>query len=153
MSARFHLYLSGIFARSRSWATTVSVSATRAMTTRLGFLIRHILKPAGPTEAGHDDRCLRRFVNSLAAVHVGPKRRRNRHRPVLFLIILENRDERPPDRETRPVERVHEFGLSGAAGAELDIRAPGLKRLGIAAGRDLAVRLLARQPHFDVIGL
>ena len=39
------------------------------------------------------------------------------------------------------------------AGAELDVRAPRLERLGVAAGRDLAVRLLARQPHLDVVGL
>ena len=74
-------------------------------------------------------------------------------RAVLLLIVLENRDQRAADGEARSVQRVHELRLAGAAGAELDVRAARLERLGVAAGRDLAIRLLARQPHLDVVGL
>ena len=48
---------------------------------------------------------------------------------------------------------MHELRLAGPAGAELDVRAARLKRLGVAAGRNLAIRLLARQPHLDVVRL
>ena len=45
------------------------------------------------------------------------------------------------------------LGLPGAVRAVLDVRAPRLERLGVAAGRDLPVFLLARQPDLDVVGL
>ena len=52
--------------------------------------------------------------------------------------------QRAADGEARAVQRVHELGLARAVGPELDVRAARLERLGVAARRDLAVRLLAR---------
>src|SRR5689334_15314445 len=48
MSARFHLYLSGIADRSRSWATTVRVSARAAdaVAKASSFFMRPILRDA-----------------------------------------------------------------------------------------------------------
>ena len=51
------------------------------------------------------------------------------------------------------MQRVYELGLAGAVRPVLDIRTPRLERLGVAARGNLSIRLLARQPHFDVVGL
>ena len=58
-----------------------------------------------------------------------------------------------PTARPEPFSVCDELGLAGARGAELDVRAARLERLGVAAGRNLAVRLLARQPDLDVVGL
>src|SRR4051794_33712307 len=53
MSVRFHLYLSGILARSRSCAVMVTASATVAMETKTGVLLIRAILPAQRRDAGH----------------------------------------------------------------------------------------------------
>src|SRR5581483_8770581 len=91
----------------------------------------------------------------VAAVHVRAQRLRDGYRAILLLVVLENRNYRAADREARSVQRVNEFGLAraGGAGAELDVGAARLERLGVAARRDLAEPVAARQPDLDVVGL
>ena len=76
--------------------------------------------------------------------HVRPQGLRYHHRPVLLLVVFENRHQRPADRQAGAVQRVDELGFARAADLELDVRAPRLERFGVAAGRNLAILLLAR---------
>lgn len=46
----------------------------------------------------------------LNVAHIGRERIRHVDGAVFPLIILQDRDERPPDGETRPVQRVNELG-------------------------------------------
>src|SRR5581483_8065512 len=92
-------------------------------------------------------------TDRLETAHVRAKRLRDRDRSVLLLIILEDCNQGSTDGEPRSVERVDELHFRAAARAELDVGAPRLKRFAVAAGRNLAIRLLARQPDFDVVGL
>ena len=48
---------------------------------------------------------------------------------------------------------MHEVGLAGPGDPELDVRAARLERFRVAAGRNLAIGVLARQPHLDVVRL
>src|SRR6202163_1923838 len=108
-------------------------------------------------EPNSRDRCSVRTMwarlplDHVHSAHVGPEGGRNHDRAVLLLEVLQNGDERPADGEPRAVQRVHELGLPAPAGTELDVRAARLKRFGVAARGNLTVRLLARQPHLDVV--
>ena len=42
---------------------------------------------------------------------------RNHHRPVLLLVVLEDRDQRAADGQARAVQRVDELGLARALAA------------------------------------
>src|SRR5688572_9925506 len=55
--------------------------------------------------------------------HVRLERRGNRHRAVLLLEVLEDRDEGATDRQAGAVQRVDEIRLAGALPPELDVRA------------------------------
>src|SRR5690606_28715296 len=75
------------------------------------------------------------------------------HAAVGLLVLLEDRHQRASNGERRAVQGVHQlrFGFGGWAKADL-----GAARLEItkrAAARNLAVRLLARQPHLEVVAL
>src|SRR5687768_12431155 len=48
---------------------------------------------------------------------------------------------------------MDELRLARPLAPEFDVRAAGLKPLGVAAGGDLTKRVLARQPDFDVVSL
>ena len=72
---------------------------------------------------------------------------------VRLLVVLEDGDERPPDREAGAVQRVQEPRLRPGLRAVAQARAAGLEVLAVRARRDLAVRLLPRQPDLDVVGL
>jgi hypothetical protein len=66
--------------------------------------------------------------------------------------VFQHRDQAAPHGEAGAVERVHEFRLAAACGAEPGVHPP---RLEIAAGRDrgdLAIGVLPRQPDLDVMG-
>src|SRR5215831_1444375 len=92
-------------------------------------------------------------ADDLVAAQVRPQRLRNRDRPILALIVLEHRDQRAADREPRPVERVQWLWLARLRVAPTRLHAPRLKRLAVAARRDLSILVLARQPDLDVVGL
>ena len=89
----------------------------------------------------------------LESAHVGTERRWDRDGAVPFLVVLQDRDQRTPDGEARSIQRVDVFHLAGSLRTELDVGAARLERHRVAAGRDLAVGLLARQPDLDVVGL
>src|SRR4029077_20488191 len=72
--------------------------------------------------------------NQLSSVHVGAKRGGNDYAAVFLLVILQDRDERAADGESRSVEGVDELRLACSARAELDVRATSLERFGVAAG-------------------
>src|SRR5438067_9563123 len=91
--------------------------------------------------------------DSFHAAHIRMKRGGNLDGSVLLLVVLQDRDQRAADGQAGPIQRVDELGLSGALVAELDVRAAGLERLRITAGRDLAIGILAGEPHLDVVGL
>src|SRR3970040_2562928 len=65
------------------------------------------------------------------AVHERPQRVGNHNRAILLLIVFEDGDERPANRETRSIERVHEIGLAAVGSTELDAGATCLERLRI----------------------
>ena len=75
------------------------------------------------------------------------------HRAVGLLTVLEHRDERPAYGQTRAVQRVRELVLPAALGTIPNLRPPRLEGLRVAAGRDLAIRLLTWQPHLEIVGL
>src|SRR5262245_46234241 len=81
-------------------------------------------------------------LDAVPTVHVRAERLRQQDAAVRLLPVLEDRDQRPPDREPRAVERVHVRGLRALARAELDPRAASLIRLEVGARGDLAVDAL-----------
>src|SRR5215472_7124560 len=83
--------------------------------------------------------------------HIGPQCLRDHHAAVLLLVVLDNRHPRTSHRQTAAVQRVRVLGLLASAVA--NVRAARLVGLVVAAGRDLLVRVLPRQPHLDVVRL
>ena len=93
--------------------------------------------------------CLTNAIKS----HVLSQNLRHDDRPILLLIVLEHGDPRAPDREAGTIERMHKLRLRTTTTPETDLRAPRLERLVIRTLRDLAKRILRRQPHLDVVSL
>ncbi len=87
------------------------------------------------------------------AAHVGAQRVGDDDGAVGLLVVLEDRDERAADGESRAVQRVHELRLTRFGIAPARLHAPRLKRFAVAARRDLAVLALPRQPDLEVVGL
>src|SRR5262249_38311504 len=87
------------------------------------------------------------------AAHVGAQHLGNDHRAVRLLVVLEHGDERASDREAGAVERVHEARVLAALRLVAGIHAPRLEVAAHRARRNLAVSVLARQPHLDVVRL
>src|SRR5688572_8759830 len=85
--------------------------------------------------------------------HVGFQRFRNKDRPIRLLIVLDYRNPGAADGQPRAIQRVRELDLAGTVRAIANRRAACLERFGVRAGRDLAIRLLTREPHFDVVRL
>ena len=82
----------------------------------------------------------------------GCKRGRHIDAAIGALVVLEHRDQRPADGKAGAVERVHQLRLALRV-AKARLHAPRLERFAIGARRDLAIVLLARQPHFEIVGL
>src|SRR3954470_23636283 len=80
------------------------------------------------------------------AVHVGPQRLGDGHRAILVLVVLQHRDQRPTDRQTRAVERVDEAGALALFGPVARSHSACLVVAAVRAARDLAIGVLARQP-------
>src|SRR6266567_4770774 len=89
----------------------------------------------------------------LQAVDVRPQCLRDYYRPISLLIVFEQRQPQPSNREPRPIQRVREFRLRLFFAAKSDARPPRLKRFAVRTRRDLSIGVLAWQPDFDVIGL
>src|SRR5438874_11378154 len=92
-------------------------------------------------------------AQAFEAIRVGPQRGRNRHAAVGVLIVLQHGDERAADREAGAVERVTELGLAAAGGLVADVGAAAAEISIGGARRDLAIPVLPRQPHLDVVAL
>src|SRR5688572_25739746 len=78
-------------------------------------------------------------LNARAAAEVRTKRLGDFYRAVFLLELLEDRDERAPDREARSVERVHERRLSLLLLAPANLRPSRLEVLEVRAARDLSI--------------
>src|SRR6516225_8866759 len=74
------------------------------------------------------------------------------HRAVRLLIVLQYRDQRASDGESRAIQRVHRLGLAALGVAPTCLQAPCLESLEVAARGDLAIALLRRQPGLEVVG-
>src|SRR5579871_2965411 len=85
--------------------------------------------------------------------NIRPQCLRNDHSSIRLLIILNDRDPGAPNGQRAAVQGVDELGLVLAFRPISNVRPPRLVRLEIRARRNLAVELLARQPHFDVVSL
>src|SRR5262245_49239209 len=85
--------------------------------------------------------------------HVRHQRGRAGDRTVWLLIVLQDGDERAPHGEAGAVQRMHIFRPAAALAAKARVHAPSLEIAADGAGRDLAVGVLPRQPHLDVVGL
>src|SRR5690606_10274715 len=70
-----------------------------------------------------------------------------------LLILLEDRHDRPTDRDARAIERVDRTRLAANLGPVADLRAPRLEIFEVRARRDLAIRVLTGQPHLEVVRL
>src|SRR3954447_24481283 len=81
----------------------------------------------------------------LQTTHIRPQRLWNDHGSIRLLVILENGQPRPPDRQSTSVQRMDELVL-GLRSRRLvaDIRPPRLERFKIGARRDLPIVLLLR---------
>src|SRR5688572_4758433 len=67
------------------------------------------------------------------------------------LVVFQDRHERAADGKTGTVQCVHELGLALVA-AEPRLHTPRLEGLEVAARRNLAIRILCGQPHFEIVG-
>src|SRR6185437_13449371 len=85
--------------------------------------------------------------------HVPANRLGDGDRTVGLLVVLENRDPGAPDGQAAAVDGVRQTALALAAGAEPNVGPPRLKIREVAAGADLAIRLLAWKPDLEIIGL
>ncbi|CAM2158458.1 hypothetical protein PT2222_40321 [Paraburkholderia tropica] len=84
--------------------------------------------------------------------HVRTQRFRHGDRAIGFLIVLQHRDQRAAHREARTIERVHEFRLALRV-AIARLHAARLERFRVRAARNFAIRVLRRQPDFEVVRL
>src|SRR3990170_236530 len=100
--------------------------------------------PAGASSAPRDP---------LQAVHVGAQRPGDQDGAVRLLEVLEDGDDRAPHRQPGAVQSVRQAGLPRRGVAEADLRAPRLEVGEVAAGGDLPVPDLRRQPHFEIVRL
>src|ERR1700741_3768262 len=85
--------------------------------------------------------------------HIWPKRLGNHYAAVRLLIVLDDRNPGPSDRETAAVQCMHELAFSLAFGTETDVGAPRLESFKIRARRDLAKQCLAWKPYFNIVRL
>src|SRR5881396_1385706 len=93
-----------------------------------------------------------RLGNAVSA-DIRHQRRRDGHGAVGLLVGFEQRRDRARQRNTRRVQRVHEFGLLAWPRAGANVGAPGLI-VGVRAGaRDLEPLADAGRPRLEVVGL
>src|SRR5579862_3785369 len=90
--------------------------------------------------------------NRCHATHERNKRLRHSHRSVGVLVVLEDRDERASDGESRSVDRMQRLDLALVVPVSRHHPAR-LEALEVRAGRDLAIGVLPGKPHLDVVRL
>ena len=107
----------------------------------------------GAAEYGLTRYCALRFLDPLQAAHVGHERVRDGDAAILLLVVLQDGDQRAADGEAGAVEGMDEAVVLAALGAVARVHAPRLEVAANGTGGDLAVGVLPRQPHLDVVGL
>src|SRR5206468_1213872 len=93
-----------------------------------------------------------RLGNAVSA-DIRHQRRRDGHRAVGLLVGFKQRRDRARQRNTRRVQRVHEFGLLAWAGAGANVGPPGLIVGERAGARDLEPLANTRCPRLEIVGL
>ena len=96
------------------------------------------------------------FANQRKPAHVGTQNFRYRNASIRLLIVFQDRHEGATDGQPRSVERMDELGLSVFFPSCVlipDATSSGLKSFKVAAGGDLPILVLRREPDFDVVGL
>src|SRR3954465_14916737 len=73
------------------------------------------------------------------------------NRPVVALVVLDQRDDRPLHRQRRSVERVYGLRTAPLLGPEAHVQAARLVVGGVRARDDLPVALLSRKPRLEVV--
>src|SRR5688572_25164075 len=92
-------------------------------------------------------------ANHAEPVKVRLKYVRNLNRSVFLLVVLNYREPRPSNCKTRTVQSMGEPHFASVGRTIPNIRPACLEITEIAAGRNLAVLVLAGQPNFYVVGL
>src|SRR5690606_23069330 len=87
------------------------------------------------------------------AVHVSAQSLGHRDAAILVLIVLEHGHQGTANSETGTIDGVQEFRLAGDGIAPTCLHATRLEVTEVAARGNLAVGVLARQPHFEIVGL
>src|ERR1051326_6789728 len=113
-----------------------------AMPSSLEIRIRQRARSIVPSAIGPDDLC---------AAHIRPQRLGDSDRAIVALIVFEDRYHRAADGEAGPVEGVHRAYPLLARGAIPRLHAARLEGAAIRTARNLAIRVLARQPDFEII--
>src|SRR2546425_6027997 len=90
---------------------------------------------------------------ALQAPHVRAARSRQDHAAIGLLAVFQDGPHRASDREPAAVERRHQPRLVALRWAEPDLRPPRLEVAERRARADLAVGVLAGQPHLEVVRL
>src|SRR5271156_1155675 len=85
--------------------------------------------------------------------HIPLQRFRNAYAAVGLLIVLQDRYPSPPYRQRAAVQRMYKFRLALALRTIADIRPPRLETFKVRARRNLAKKILSRQPHFYIVSL
>src|SRR5258705_2822464 len=92
-------------------------------------------------------------LGNAVSADIRHQRRRDGHGAVGLLVSFEQRRDRARQRNTRRVQRVHEFGLLAWPRAGANVGAPGLI-VGVRAGAgDLEPLADAGRPRLEVVGL
>src|SRR6202795_2460376 len=106
--------------------------------------------------------CLRRSLcrslcgnsgRDAVGAHVRLQRLRNAHAAVGLLIVLQNGNPRTSYRQRAAIQRVKKFSLVLSLRTVADIRPPCPKSFEVRARRNLAKKILSREPDFNVISL
>src|SRR6267143_1374708 len=92
-------------------------------------------------------------LGNAVSADIRHQRRRDGHGAVGLLVGFEQRRDRARQRNTRRIQRVHEFGLLAWPRAAANVGPPGLI-VGVGAGaRDLEPLADAGRPRLEVVGL
>src|SRR5215469_9417859 len=88
----------------------------------------------------------------LLPSHIGLQCPGQRHRTVVALEVLEDRDQSSADRQTGAVQRMHGQSPLAASGAIARLHTLRLECAAIRAAGNLAIGPLPRQPDLDIVG-
>ena len=96
---------------------------------------------------------LGQLLQRFSTIHILDQRVRNGYPAFNVLVVLKDCDQRSTDRKARAVQRVHKLRFIFFSTSISGFGAAGLEIQTVAARRNLAIRRLARQPYFEVVGL